>query len=83
MSCAALTGGAGGGKPCLFHADGGHRTAVHRLLAIAGIAGRGIDDPRFIVPKFKDLRAELGAESTADTGIHVDRWGCHVVSSLV
>jgi hypothetical protein len=53
------------------------RAAVHCLLTIAGVAAVGIDDPCLIIPQFENLGAEFGAESAADTGIHVNFWRRH------
>jgi hypothetical protein len=83
MSCAALPRGAEKKKRCLLHGDGRHRTAVYRLLAIAGIARSGIGDPRLIVPQLKNLRAKLGTESAADAKIHINFRSSHDSSFLV
>jgi hypothetical protein len=53
-------------------ADGLDRANISSFLAVAGVAFVGADHPGFVIPEFKDLRANLHARSTADTGIPVD-----------
>jgi hypothetical protein len=51
----------------LFHGDRGDGAAVDRLLAVAGVAGIGIDDPGLVVSEFEHLGAEFAAEPTSNT----------------
>jgi len=51
----------------LFHADRGDGAAVNSLLAVAGIAGIGIDDPGLVVSELEHLGAEFAAEPTSNT----------------
>ena len=53
------------------------RAGVHCLLAVAGIAGVGIDDPRLVVPQFEDLGAEFSAEAAANTEVHINNRSSH------
>ena len=53
------------------------RAAVYSLLAVAGVTGVGIDNPCLVIPEFENLGAEFGAESAADTGVHVNFWRRH------
>jgi len=51
----------------LFHADRGDGAAVNGLLAVASIAGIGIDDPGLVVSELEHLGTEFAAEPTSNT----------------
>ena len=51
----------------LFHADRGDGAAINGLLAVAGIAGIGIEDPGLVVSELEHLGAEFAAEPTSNT----------------
>jgi hypothetical protein len=53
------------------------RTGVHGLLTVAGITPVRISDPCLIIPELKNLRAELGAESTTNAEVQINSWGSH------
>ena len=61
----------------LFQRYGRDGAAVYSLLTVAGVAAVGIDNPCLIIPEFENLGTEFGAESAADTGIHVNFWRRH------
>lgn len=61
----------------LFYCYCCDRAAVGRLLAVTRIAASGIGNPCFVVPEFKNLGAEFGAEPASDTGIHINYWRRH------
>jgi hypothetical protein len=51
----------------LFHGDRGDGAAVDGLLAVAAIAGIGVDDPGLIVSELEHLGAKFAAEPTSNT----------------
>ena len=51
----------------LFHGDRCDGAAVDSLLAVAGVAGIGIDDPGLVVSELEHLGAEFAAEPTSNT----------------
>ena len=69
--------------PFLFKCDRCDRTAVNRLLTVAGVTAIGIGDPRLVISQFENLGAKLGAKSTTDAGVQINFGCCHYTHSFL